>query len=122
MKKYTDAIEEYEKTRHLVISLSDERKDLIANCTMRHVEEYNGKLCLERAYRDTRLMCKENNEFFEFAEVLEEGHEAGVYCNNCIESYRLKIGDLADARKAFGNAKRKLSFLGKRIIAMRAKG
>jgi hypothetical protein len=117
MDKYKKAVGEYEKARQEATKLEKKRADLISGCTKHCETEFHSKYCLAKAYDDTKEMRKENNEYYTFDEVLSEGHASGDYCDNCYESYKLKNGDLAKARKAFGIAKRRLSSLGKKLLA-----
>ena len=114
--KYRKAIMEYEKTRQLVGTLEKKRNKLIAGCTKVDQTDIDFKICLRMAFKETEEWCRDNNEYYTFSEVLEEGHSEGKYCDNCMDAYRMKFGELAEARKNFGNAKRKLACLGKSLL------
>ncbi len=116
MDKYQKAILEYEETRQVAAKLEKKRGKLISNCTRLSIES-GLKPCLAKAYDDTRNMNNENNDFYSYHEVFENGFYEGDYCNNCHEAYKLKHGELAKARKAFGIAKRRLSAIGKAIAS-----
>jgi hypothetical protein len=81
----------------------------------KHALKYQ-PICLNIAFDDTNRIRKENNEYFSYEEVLEDGYCEGLYCKNCYDSYKLKYGKLADAKQRFGMAKRKLSALGKKLL------
>lgn len=114
-KEIIDAIKRYEKGRQLVQSLTNKRLSLRLECL--HAEPYDYEnICLVLAYNDTMALCKENNEYYSYDEVMDEGYADGDYCETCHQSYQIKKGPLADARKEFGEAKRALSRLGKILI------
>lgn len=116
MDEYKDIIIEYEQKRQTVTRLENRRKELVKSCTKADWKSEHPVICLSRAFDDTVKISEENNEWYSFDEILEDGYCEGEYCRNCVDAYKLKINDLADARKAFGDIKRKLSLTGKRLI------
>lgn len=119
--KYKQAIRTYEEARQKVSRIEKKRKSLIIGCTKKSKENCDDfgtcyGTCLEKAYEDTGKQIRENNEYYSFSEILEEGHAAGDYCDNCVDAYHLRVGELSEARMAFGVAKRQLSAIGKKII------
>lgn len=122
--KYQKAIVRYESARQLVSSLSKERNDLISKCEKLGVSEdrhgdlvETGVLCLTQAYNDLMEVLSDNyGEYYTYDEIIGEMHAEGTCCDSCRNSYRIKTGPLADARKEFGNAKRALSNVGKKLI------
>lgn len=111
MDKFQEAIGEYEMARQSVSDLKKQRLSLLDECT----EMWEHGNCLYAAYAAIR----EEGEQDEYGHhgSFEDELESGEYCESCRESYRIKKGPLAEARAKFGNAKRKLSRLGKRVIA-----
>lgn len=115
MDKHKEAIKDYELKRQVLVKLNNKRNSLVSKCTKDDILDYDSKICLKKAYDEQRQMCKENNEYYSFEEVLNNGECEGKYCKNCCDSYRLKIGELATAKMEFGNAKRRLSWMGKAL-------
>ena len=116
MNKFQEAIREYEEKRQVVVMLEKERNYLLSRCMKIDHADFHSKICLVNCYNDTRQACNENNEYFSFSEILEEGHCSDDYCDNCVKAYHLRKGDLSQARQKFGDAKRRLSFLGKVLL------
>ena len=113
MNKYQTAIRQYEQTRQAVRELKHRRNTLIKCCTKRNDGGFHGRICLKKAYVETDRACKEDGDYYSFAEILENGD----YCESCIESYKLKRGKLYIAIQLHGDAKRRLSMLGKGLLA-----
>ncbi len=116
MDENKSIIMEYEQKRQTVSRLEKRRKELIKSCEKADWDSEHPVICLSRAFDDTVRTSEENEEWYSFDEILDEGYCSGEYCRNCVDAYKLKINDLADARKSFGDVKRKLSVIGKRII------
>lgn len=122
--KYQNAIIRYESARQLVSSISKERNDLISKCEMLSTSEDShgvlvetGVLCLRSAHDLLTETLNENHgEYYTYEEIIDEMHADDTCCDHCHKSYKIKIGPLADARKEFGNAKRALSNIGKKLI------
>lgn len=124
MSKHSRAIRNYEKCRQEVERISKLRTELINNCTKyisptsiiaRGLDD-GVDICLVRAMDETKeLNNNDYSYFYSFSEVLES-NENEDYCQNCIDSYAIKKGPLAEAKKNFGSAKRALSILGKSIL------
>ena len=71
--------------------------------------------CFSVAYEDMLELNKENGCRYDYFEVMQNLEGEGV-CKKCIDSYAIKIGPLAEARRVFGNAKRAISVRGKKLI------
>jgi hypothetical protein len=109
---------QYETWRGKVAALKRERSNLIQECpSIDEVDDFNGEpvsvgvLCLHKAFDEMLKMNEENDDTYAYDEVLAE-----VGCEHCIKSYQIKSGPLAEARKEFGNIKRRLSYAGKKLI------
>lgn len=70
-----------------------------------------GTNCLTKCYTSFQEWIRENGEMYAFEEVLDEEG-----CEYCRQAYRIKTGDLAEAKHLFGVAKRRISQLGKGLI------
>ena len=107
---------EHERCRAEVRRLINKRRDLVNQCEnidVDHTGRQVGELCLSSAYKELMGLLDDNYpERYDLQDVLDEGN----YCDFCRESYRLKYGALAKAKKDFGNAKRALSRRGKNLI------
>lgn len=122
--KYQKAIIRYESARQLVGNLKKERNDLISKCEKLGVSEdqsgflvETGVLCLTQAYNDLMESLHDSyDEYYTYGDIIDDMHAEGTCCDSCRNSYRIKTGPLADARKEFGNAKRALSNVGKKLI------
>jgi len=116
VKTLEQIVIEYERYRADVQRLTNKRRDLANECE--NIDEdldgfQIGEICLSSAYKELMGLLEDNfPERYDFQEVLDEGN----YCDFCRESYRLKYGALAKAKKDFGNAKRALSRRGKNLI------
>lgn len=119
MSKAEDLILKYEIERQKISNLKTERAKLAELCTVPDshddgyggIHHFAGELCLTKAWNDMLEMNRQNGEVNSYFESL---HEVG--CEHCIKSYAIKTGPLAVARKEFGNIKRRLSYLGKKLI------
>lgn len=119
MSKLETLIIQYETLRQKISSLKAERSELAELCTVPDshddgrggIHHFSGELCLTKAWDDMLEMNRQNGEVNSYFDSL---HEVG--CEHCIKSYEIKIGPLADARKEFGNVKRRLSYAGKKLI------
>lgn len=121
---YKAAILRYERYRQLVSSLKLKRLKLIAECDnldsapdpdgFGRIE--TGTLCLVTAHNELVDFLDINYlERHSYIDVLEDSG-----CDSCIKSYKIKVGPLAEAKKEFGQAKRSISSLGKKIIKLGA--
>ena len=119
MSEYMEVIQRYETARQLVGELKTKRNDLISSCENLGEVEYphgsgnmreSGKLCLVDCWEEVQ------NHGGDYGAELQISHDDGACCDSCWESYEIKTGPLAAARKEFGNAKRQLSNVGKKII------
>lgn len=126
MNKLKILIIRYEKARSLVSKLTEQRRSLISNCEGLDTIEDNhnqivsvGVPCGVAAWE---LMGNENlgcpyDERTAFEDVFySELYGGEGACDNCTKAFEIKRGTLAEARKEFGNAKRALSRLGKKLI------
>jgi len=124
MDKYHKAIIRYEAARKNVSVLALKRSDLINKCENACVEVSDGwfenfdfsKICLKVAYKQVNTIEAQYYSDGSYEDELEHMHEEGLCCDPCYQSYTIKIGDLAEAKQEFGNAKRSLSGLGKKLI------
>jgi len=121
MKSLSDVIIRYETARLNVSKLSLKKSRLIGECEGIDTCEDNhgmiveiGEPCGVVAWK---YMTEEEDDdvSFEDAFLIYIYDEEGA-CDKCIEAYKLKHGELADARQEFGNAKRSLSYHGKKLI------
>jgi hypothetical protein len=123
MSKLENLIIQYETLRQKISSIKAERAELVGLCTVPDshddgrggIHHFSGELCLVKAWNEMLEMNQEDGEVHDYQEVLSE-----VGCEYCIKSYALKVGPLADARKAFGSAKKRLSYAGKKLIKAEA--
>ena len=123
MDKFQDVIVRHENARKSVQTLKKKRLDLIAECEKTDfVEDHGfqipvGELCLKTAFDNLLSTVDENyGDSYSYDEILNEMHYEGTCCDSCLESYQIKTGPLAEARQEFGNAKRQLSYIGKKLI------
>ena len=126
--KYAQAIMRYESARALVRNLSEKRKHLLSSCDV--LKDCSGdyayvritvKTCLERAFNYLLKINEENSEVYTYQEALEnmgtcDDDDYAECCDTCKESYEIKKGSLAKARQEFGESKRALIRLGKKLI------
>jgi len=106
---------DYELKRQLVAKLDKKRVKLLNSCINIGLSDVS--LCLSLAFDETKKLREDNGEYYTFDEVLTDGHAEGKYCDNCVDAYFLRKGDLSEARQKFGQAKRKIAHLGKGLIA-----
>ena len=116
MDIYQTAVKIYEEKRQEAAILEKKRLALIASCDRTTNANEWTPICLSEAYNETMQERKDNDEYYEFEEIFHNGVLEGKYCKNCYDSYNLKKGALKEARKEFGEAKRRLSRLGKMLI------
>jgi hypothetical protein len=112
MDIYKSAIIRYEAARAARSKLKKERGELIFNCEN---FEAKGKTCLESCFNECVSNADENGFIDNFSDALTDGG----YCENCQQSYAIKIGDLAKANQEFGNSKKSLSALAKGLLKQR---
>lgn len=111
MSKAEDLILKYEIERQKISSLKAERAELVELCTVPDSHDdgrggdwhFSGELCLSKLWEDDGRDS--------YHEAIEE-----FACEHCKKSFAIKRGPLAVARKEFGNIKRRLSYLGKKLI------
>ena len=116
----------HEKARALVSELNEKRRSLVSNCeTWDNIEDNHGQIisvgvpCGVTAWdsmisNNADLPYDEQQTFEDvFYHELYDGEGA---CDNCKKAFEIKRGSLAEARKEFGNAKRALSRMGKKLI------
>lgn len=112
MKATESLVTNYEACRVEVNRLFKERAGLILRCKKQEAYFASGQqgnppeICLKAALDELR---ENQHEDYPYDHSYQEVLENGAYCENCIESYRIKVGPLAAARQAFGSAKRALS-------------
>ena len=124
MNKFQEVIMRYENARKLVQTLKEKRSTLISECenidfTVDHdgFDIPVGTLCLVAAHDNLLQTIQENyGQGYSYEEELNNMHCEGECCDSCLESYHIKTGPLADAKREFGNAKRQLSYVGKKLI------
>jgi len=124
MDKFQKAIHRYEVSRQLVSTLKRKRSNLINDCesidTIDDPSGYGkkevGMLCLTSVFNELMEIIDFDGPGYDFDEILQIMHCEGRCCDACHDSYQIKIGQLAEARKEFGNAKRALSYIGKSLI------
>ena len=122
--KYEKAIMRYESARVSVIDLERQRADLLSSCDMLRdkddLKDYayvriTSKTCLEEAF-DYLLNINDPDsqscEMYTYKTALDM-HGC---CDNCRGSYEIKKGSLAKARQEFGESKRALIRMGKKLI------
>ena len=114
MNKSEELIHQYEVCRAKISALKLERSNLINECDKIDAVDFNGlpmtvgELCLSSLWEDDGRDS--------YHEAVEE-----FACEHCKKSFAIKRGPLAEARKEFGNIKRRLTYLGKKLIKESAK-
>lgn len=94
--------------------------DHICQVTGEHYTTRGWAVCLTNCYSET--LARSNEEgYVKFEEVLD-ANEEGEYCQHCIQSYKIKINQLASARKAYGVLKRRVISAGKKLIKEHVSG
>jgi len=119
MSKSEDLILKYEIARQKISGLKSERLRLIELCTVPDshddglggIHHFAGDLCLSKLWESDGRDGRDT-----YHEAVEE-----FACEHCKKSFAIKRGPLAEARKEFGNIKRRLSYLGKKLIKESAK-
>ena len=125
MNNFQNAILRYEKSRQLVSALNAKRYALLSDCES--TDSINdphgvgeipvGTLCLVSVYDELMTTISENfGEGYSYEEILSNMHGEGLVCEACNESYKIKTGPLAAAKKELGEAKRALSRAGTTLI------
>ena len=123
ISKCESAIIRHEKARAEVLLLKSNHSSLLSKCKGMHTHKdlngfvfLSGKPCGAVAWD---YMAEEVGDgcYVSFEDVfLNEINDGEGACSVCIEAFSLKHGALADARKEFGNAKRAISNIGKKLI------
>lgn len=125
MDKSTKVIIRYESARQSVSTLKAKRSQLISECEnlgeipcqSGYGVVQTGRICLSDAYDELMTTLNENpGEGYSYEEIIENMHCEDKICDSCYESYQIKTGSLRDAREEFGNAKRQMSRIGKKLI------
>ncbi len=125
MDKSTKVIIRYESARQLVSTLKAKRSQLISECEnlgeipcqSGYGTVETGTTCLSLAYDVLMTTLNENpGEGYSYEEILTDEQCGGRVCDSCYEAYEIKVGPLRDARGEFGNAKRQMSRIGKKLI------
>ena len=116
----------YETARAKVSDLNHKRKSLVNMCAgIDTTEDHHGMIveigsnCFVGAW-DYMVNHNQGESYedqidYDDAFIIYMNDDNGA-CPSCQQAYRLKHGELAEARKEFGNAKRALSRLGKKLI------
>lgn len=122
--KCESAIMRHEKARKLVSTLKQKHSTLLCSCDGLNETSSNyglvvGKTCGQIAW-DYMHEDEEANYYgittsFEDAFFNEINDEKGA-CDSCMEAFDLKRGELMEAKKELGNAKRAISSIGKKLI------
>ena len=116
MNKAEELILGYEIARQKISTFKAERSNLVDLCTVPDSSDdgrggtyfFSGELCLSKLWEDDSRDS--------YHEAIEE-----FACEHCKKSFAIKRGPLAEARKEFGNIKRRLTYLGKKLIKESAK-
>lgn len=126
MNNFQKVILRYEESRQSVQALKSKRSLLISQCE--NVDSISdphgvgeisvGALCLVSVHSELMTIVSENyGEGYSYEEILSNMHSEGEVCEACNESYQIKTGPLAAAKKELGEAKRALSRAGKVLIS-----
>ena len=121
-----EAIIRYETARQLVSNLKEKRLALIGECksikTIDDPEGYGkietGVLCLKSVFDELMAIIDLNGGGYSYEEVIGNMHYDKKCCDSCFESYKIKTGPLSEAKKEFGEAKRALSRMGKKLTTL----
>ena len=126
MSKIEILIIRHEKARAVVSQLNEKRRSLVSGCEgLDSIDDNHGQIVdvgLPCGVVAWESMVKENaglpyDEQQTFDDVFyHELYDGEGACDNCKKAFEIKRGSLAEARKEFGNAKRALSRLGKKLI------
>ena len=125
-----EAIIRYETDRQLVSNLKEKRLALIGECksikTIDDPEGFGkietGVLCLKSVFDELMEIIDLNGGGYSYEEVIGNMHYDKKCCDSCFESYKIKTGPLSEAKKEFGEAKRALSRMGKKLTTLDNKG
>jgi hypothetical protein len=127
MNKTEEVVIRYENARQQVSTLKHKVKSLIDNCDgYDTIDDNHGQLvsvgnnCFVEAYSCVEGTNSVANSFDEYA-TYEDTFFCTIWddegaCDSCKEAYWIKHTELKVASGEFGNAKRALSYLGKRLI------
>lgn len=118
-EKAENVVMRYETARQLVSKLKSKRLNLINDCENIGFseDEYGfkypyGKTCLTSIFD----AWQKDQEGVSYMEAVEYEHNGDRCCESCYQAYKLKQGPLKEAKKELGNAKRQLSYIGKKLI------
>ena len=130
MKTAEQLIAKYESARQKIKRLESVRLNEISKCLriqkpvriseiskcqniQDKADDWDGKNCLVTAWDDMTHLNAVGGDFYTYDEVLYSSEE---YCEHCLEAYRIKRGELAQAKQDLGKVKRALSARGKFLI------
>ncbi len=129
MSNYAEVIKRYEKARQVVVALTEKKMALVSDCdNMKQGDDHHNwelrEPCLVVAWSwmksenkgEPSYNCVSYDEVILSGEDFDIGTVSGSVCDKCLEAYKMKRGDIAEAKKEFGAAKRSLSAIGKRIM------
>ena len=125
-----EAIIRYETARQLVSNLKKKRSAMIGECkSIKTVDDpagfgkiETGVLCLRSVFDELMEIIELNGGGYSYEEVIGNMHYDKKCCDSCFESYKIKTGPLSEAKKEFGEAKRALSRMGKKLTTLDNKG
>ena len=125
-----EAIIRYETARQLVSNLKKKRSAMIGECkSIKTVDDptgfgkiETGVLCLRAVFDELMEIIDLNGGGYSYEEVIGNMHYDKKCCDSCFESYKIKTGPLSEAKKEFGEAKRALSRMGKKLTTLDNKG
>ena len=108
----------YELARQSVSLLTHKRSTLLSECEGLDTSEDN-----QTCGREAWLLMEDQNHDCYYDECISFEEALTIYINNeegacdkCLEAYKIKNNELSKAKKEFGNAKRSLSYHGKKLI------
>ena len=121
-----EAIIRYETARQLVSNLKKKRSVMIGECkSIKTVDDptgfgkiETGVLCLRSVFDELMEIIELNGGGYSYDEVIGNMHYDKKCCDSCFESYKIKTGPLSEAKKEFGEAKRALSRMGKKLTTL----
>jgi hypothetical protein len=119
MSDYSTDIIFYERSRQDVRDLEKQYTELHRNCEglSEALKEHAGDYallygnCINASYDSIAPMKDENGEDYSLNEII-----SNYGCDNCQAAWALKRGDLAAAKQKFGEAKRNIARVGKKLI------
>lgn len=131
MNNYIEAIKRYEKARKAVSDLTEKKRALVSDCD--NLKEQEGEDWTHTINRNPCLVVawdwmasgnkgEPSHNCISYDEVILGGEDfligtiSGGVCGKCLEAYNIKRGELSEAKKEFGAAKRSLSAIGKKLI------